>query len=127
MMIGDKPWEDYHHCSHLPDDIEGYSNELNHPSIVDFLLNSVFIDTVESERNLSNIEETISITISTKPNVVENIHVRKYCSPSELNIYCTFFHEFRDIFAWSYEEMPGIDSSIVKHKIKMYLDVKPVR
>lgn len=86
MMIGEEPWEDYHHRSHLLDDTEDYSNELNHPSVVDFLLNSVFIDTVESEQNLSNIEEMISINISIKLNVVENIHVGKSCSPSELDI-----------------------------------------
>lgn len=63
----------------------------------------------------------------TKPNVVENIHVGISCSPSELENYCALFHKFRDVFAWSYEEMPGIDSSIVEHEIKMYPDVKPVR
>lgn len=69
----------------------------------------------------------IYISISTKPTVVENIHVRKSCSPSELDSYPTLFCEFRYIFAWSYEEMPGIESSIVEHKIKMYLDFKPVQ
>ena len=37
------------------------------------------------------------------------------------------FKEFRDVFAWSYEEMPGIDPSIVVHEIKTYDDAKPVR
>ena len=37
------------------------------------------------------------------------------------------FHEFHDVFSWSYEEIPGIDTSIVEHTINMYLDVKPVR
>lgn len=49
MMIGEEPWEDYHHRSHLLDDIEDYSNGLNHPSVVDFLSNSIFIDTVDFE------------------------------------------------------------------------------
>lgn len=126
MMIRDEPWDDYHHRSHLPDDIEDYSSELNHPSIVDFLSNFVRVDTVDSERNLSNTEETISINISTKPNIVENIHVDKFFSPLELDNYRALFHEFRDIFAWSYEEILGIDSSIVEHEIKMYPDVKLV-
>ena len=26
MMIGEEPWEDYHHRSHLPNYIEYYSN-----------------------------------------------------------------------------------------------------
>jgi hypothetical protein len=34
---------------------------------------------------------------------------------------------FRDIFAWSYEEMPVIDPAIVVHEIKTYLGAKPVR
>jgi len=61
MMTKEEPWVDYHHRSHLPDHIEDIPNELNHPSIIDFLSNYVFIDTVDYERNLSNIEETISI------------------------------------------------------------------
>jgi len=125
-MIGEETWEDYHHHSHLPDDIEDYSNELNHPLVVDFLSNSVFIDIVDSEKNLSNIEETISINILTKINVVENIHVGKSCFPSEHDNYHTLFREIRDIFAWSYEEMLGTDFGIVKHEIKMYTDVKLV-
>lgn len=32
-----------------------------------------------------------------------------------------------DVFAWSYNEMPSIELSIVEHEIKMYPDVKPVR
>ena len=31
------------------------------------------------------------------------------------------------MFAWSYEEMPGIDPSIVQHEIKTYENAKPVR
>lgn len=58
---------------------------------------------------------------------VENIHVGKSCSLLELETYCALSHEFRDIFSWSYEEMPGIDSSIVEHEIRMYPDVKPIR
>lgn len=104
MMTKEEPWEDYHHLSHLPDHIEDVSNEPNRLSIVDFLSNYVFIDTVDSERNVSNIEETISIDISTKLGIVENIHVDKSCSPLELETYCALFHEFCDIFSWSYEK-----------------------
>ena len=31
------------------------------------------------------------------------------------------------MFAWSYEEIPGIDPSIVQHEIKTYKNVKPIR
>ncbi|MCY6488389.1 hypothetical protein, partial [Actinobacillus pleuropneumoniae] len=49
------------------------------------------------------------------------------CSPEEIQVYTDLFKEFRDVFAWSYEEMPGIDPSIVQHEIKMYEKAKPFR
>ena len=82
MMMEEESREDYHHRSHLPNHMEAFSNKLNHPSVVDFLSNLDFIDAVDSEKNLSNIKEKISINISTKPNIVENIYVGKYYSPS---------------------------------------------
>jgi len=42
-------------------------------------------------------------------------------------IYTDLVKEFRDVFFWSYEEMPGIDPQIVEHEIRTYPDVKPVR
>ena len=49
MMIGEAPWEDYHHCSHLSNYHEDYSSNLNHPSVFYFLSNNV--NTVDSEDN----------------------------------------------------------------------------
>lgn len=122
-MIDGAPWEYYHHHSHLLDYKEDTPSDFHHPSVLDFLPNTV--NTVDCEQNLSNIEETIAMNILTKIDVVENIHVGKSCSPLELEIYHTLFHEFRDVFAWSYDEMLGIGWSIVEHEIKMYPDVKP--
>ena len=124
MMLEGETWEDYHHHSHLPD-YEYYLSELYHPSIKNFFSNSLPINAIDSERNLSNIEETISIDILTKPGIVENIHVGVSCSPSELESYRSLFREFYDVFAWSYEKIPGIDTSIVEHTINKYPDVKP--
>ena len=122
MEIQGGPWKYFHHRSLLTEET---LDDLLHPSVFGFVSNTV--NTVDSKRNLSNIEETIAINISTKANVVENIWVGKDCSASEIEIYEALFREFRDVFAWSYDEMPGIDSSIVEHEIKMYPDVKPVR
>lgn len=93
MAIKEELWKDFHHRSLLIDT----PDDLYHPSVCDFISNTV--NTVDSERNLSNIEETIAINISTKANVVENIWVGKGCSPSEMEIYTALFREFRDVFA----------------------------
>jgi hypothetical protein len=62
---------------------------------------------------MATIAETIPINLSRNPGVVENVFVGADCSPEEIQIYMDIFKEFRDIFAWSYEEMPGIDPKIV--------------
>jgi hypothetical protein len=80
-----------------------------------------------SEGNMSNISTTITIDISIKEGVVENINLGANCTPDEVVSYTTLFKEFCDVFTWSYEEMPGIDPSIIVHEIKTYPDAKPVR
>ena len=67
------------------------------------------------------------IEISAKPDVIEHVHVGQNCSVDESEAYKALFKEFRDIFSWSYEEMPGIGHSIVVLKIKTYPSAKPVR
>jgi hypothetical protein len=80
-----------------------------------------------AEGNLSNISPTIPIDISVKPGIVENVHIGAPCSPKEIFTYTSLFKEFHDIFAWSYEEMLGIDPAIIFHEIKTYPGAKPVQ
>lgn len=78
------------------------------------------------EANMASISETISVNISKNPNVIENVLIRANCSPKEIKIYTNLFKEFRDVFTWSYEEMFGIDCSIVQHEVNTYENTKPV-
>ena len=76
---------------------------------------------------MANISVTISINISVNLDIVENVHIGANCSSKEIAIYTTLFKEFCDMFTQSYEEMPGIDPSIVEHEIRTYPDAKLVR
>lgn len=49
------------------------------------------------------------------------------CTHEEITLYKARFTKLCDIFAWSYEEMPGIDPRIIVHEIKTYTRPKPVR
>ena len=69
----------------------------------------------------------MSIGIYIKPDIIEHVHIGVSCSPDEIKTYNCLFQEFRDVFVWSYEEMPNIDPSIVVHKIPTYPHAKPVR
>jgi hypothetical protein len=76
---------------------------------------------------MGKISTMITIDISIKEGVMENINLGANCTPDEVVSYTALFKEFCDVFAWNYEEMPGIDPSIVIHEIKTYPDAKPVR
>ena len=55
---------------------------------------------------------------------IENVYIGAKCSHAEIQEYIELFKEFHDIFAWSYNEMPGIDPRIVEHEIKTYPNAK---
>jgi len=66
------------------------------------------------------------VNISRNTNIIENVFIRLKLSPEEIQIYTDRFKEFRDVFSWSYEEITGIDPSIVQHEIKTYVNAKPI-
>ena len=41
--------------------------------------------------------------------------------------FLSLLKEFIDVFAWSYQDMPGIYPEIVQHRIPTYPDAKPVK
>ena len=95
--------------------------------IVNIPQSPILLQDIDYEGNLCNITQMNPIDISAKPDVIEHVHVGKNCSKDESEAYKALFKEFHDIFSWSYEEMPGIDPSIVVHEIKTYPTAKPVR
>jgi hypothetical protein len=130
MSMEDTPWDDGHHHSILfleQHTIKSYQ-WISTPStvvVVSFIPESAH--DVLYEGNLSNILPTIPVDISIKPGVLKNVHIGASCSTDEVVTYNSLFQEFRDIFAWSYEEMSCIDPDIVVHEIKTYLGAKPIR
>ena len=63
---------------------------------------------------MENISTMIPINIFVKLDVVENVHIGANCSLEEIAIYTTLLKEFRDVFSSSYEDIIGIDPSIVE-------------
>jgi len=130
VMIGvDRPWEDLHHHSYfLPSlqEVESRFSEL-FTSDVCMVSNPLAPAHFHAKGNMSLISKMISTNISTNPNVIENLFIRTQCSLEEIQIYTDIFKEFRDVFSWFYEEIPGIDPSIVQHEIKTYENAKPIR
>ena len=80
-----------------------------------------------ADGNMVNISPTIPINISHDPGRIENVYIGAECSHAKIQEYTKLFKEFRDIFAWSYDEMPSIYPRIVEHEIKTYPIAKPIR
>jgi hypothetical protein len=129
LSIDDLPWDDNHHRSSFLPPLEEVQDiqSVFPPDVTNASQSPILTQDTFSEGNMGNISTTITIDISVKEGVVENINLGANCTPDEVVSYTALFKEFRDVFAWSYEEMPGIDPSIVIHEIKTYPDAKPVR
>jgi hypothetical protein len=94
---------------------------------IDWFNNHIPTPDAFEEGNLANISPTMKIDISIKNGVIEEITIGAACTPQEITTYKSLFQEYRDIFAWSYTEMSGLDPSIVEHRIDTWLDITPVR
>jgi hypothetical protein len=56
--------------------------------------------------------ETISLNIGT-PNFPNNVKIGAQCSDEEKMKFTDLLREFQDVFAWSYEDLRGFDSSLI--------------
>uniref|UniRef100_A0A2N9HMH2 RNA-directed DNA polymerase n=1 Tax=Fagus sylvatica TaxID=28930 RepID=A0A2N9HMH2_FAGSY len=49
------------------------------------------------------------------------------CTTEQKEALIALLREFHEIFAWSYQDMPGLDTDIVVHKIPLKPECKPVK
>ena len=76
---------------------------------------------------MASISPTIQVNILNKHGTVEEISLGTACSHNEVTSYTALFQEYRDIFAWSYLEMPYISPVIVEQYIDTWLDTQPIK
>ena len=73
--------------------------------------------------NMSSMKyEVINLGTETNP---QNVNLGECCSPSERAAYIKLFREFKDIFAWTYDDLKTFDTRIIQHSIPLKTDVKP--
>ena len=65
--------------------------------------------------NLGNKGEEKKVKIGTS--LIEEIRQQLY----------TLLKEFKDIFAWSYEDMPGLDPEIIQHRLPLKPECHPIK
>jgi hypothetical protein len=130
MTNSDRPWDNIHHRSYFLKElrrIEAGEFTLTMTGDRDFPINPLATHVVYTKGNMETITQMIPIDISITPGIMENIFVRAEFSPEEIRIYTNLFKELCDVFAWYYEEMPGIDPRIIEHENMIYPDAKSVK
>ncbi|MCQ7416301.1 reverse transcriptase domain-containing protein [Salmonella enterica] len=81
----------------------------------------------EEERILGPHEELIE-TINLGSQVeIKEVKIGTNMSAESRQGLITLLHEYIDVFAWSYQDMPGLDTSIVVHHLPLKPECKPVR
>jgi hypothetical protein len=129
MNSSDKPLDDMHHRSYFLPDIARIEQDDFQSTLSEIVGHTVVpLDThnIYAEGNMMSISSTTAIDISRTHGKIENVHIGADCLLEEIMIYTELFKEFRDVFAWSYEEMREIDPQIVEHEIKTYPDDNPI-
>uniref|UniRef100_A0A2N9I5K1 Uncharacterized protein n=1 Tax=Fagus sylvatica TaxID=28930 RepID=A0A2N9I5K1_FAGSY len=76
---------------------------------------------ITAEPNMTSKEELEVINLSDDPNISKPISISKSLFAKEKKCLIDLLHEYKDVFAWDYDEMPGIDPGLVAH----YLNVEP--
>jgi hypothetical protein len=72
------------------------------------------------------VDELVEINLGTKEEPRPTF-VSSALTPSERESYREFLMEFRDCFAWSYKEMPGLDPRVATHKLAIDPQFRPVK
>ena len=53
------------------------------------------------------------------------MNLGKFCSPAERDKFISLFKQYKDVFAWTYEDLKTYDTSIIKHVVPIKAGVKP--
>ena len=76
---------------------------------------------------LSPINEELEIVnLGDNYNMELPISINPLLMPREKKELVSLLKEFHDVFAWQYEEMPGLDPEMVPHALNIELGAKPV-
>ncbi|XP_027152062.1 uncharacterized protein LOC113752125 [Coffea eugenioides] len=75
-------------------------------------------------KNTVDVLKEINLDTSDDPRL---IYISSYMIPEEEKEYVDLLLEFRDVFAWNYSEMSGLDPRIAVHNLSIKRETKPVK
>jgi hypothetical protein len=81
----------------------------------------------QDEGSKPNIEELEIINLAEEGEEPKEVKIGTRSTIEQKEALIALLREFHEIFAWSYQDMPGLDTDIVVHKIPLKPECKPVK
>uniref|UniRef100_A0A2N9GA71 Integrase catalytic domain-containing protein n=1 Tax=Fagus sylvatica TaxID=28930 RepID=A0A2N9GA71_FAGSY len=91
------------------------------------LLQRVSSSNEQDEGSKPNIEELEIVNLADEGEEPREVKIGTRCATEQKEALIALLREFHEIFAWSYQDMPGLDTDIVVHKIPLKPECKPVK
>ena len=88
-------------------------------------LNMQYGDRLE-QREPSTEDQVIQVNMGSEENP-KPIFISDSLPPEEKEELISLIREYIDVFAWNYEDMPGLDPNVAVHRLNIKPDVKPIK
>ena len=104
--------------THDVDDVKGPDDPLSDQSN---------FDSDSEERKVTPISGSIELVDFGTPDQPKELKIGTFLSPEERSRLIDLLRSYLDVFAWSYEDMLGLDPSIVQHRLPIMTHARPVK
>ena len=71
------------------------------------------------------LEDSKQVNLADEGEEPRMVNIATDLSPDEEELLVKTLREYKDVFAWSYKDLKGVDASIFQHTIPMRDDAKP--
>ena len=81
----------------------------------------------QEEKAIQPHQETIEVINLGSKEDRKEVKIGKLLSPEVRENLIKLLKEFSDVFSWSYQDMPGLDTNIVEHHLPLRPECPPVK
>ena len=82
---------------------------------------------IEEHRTTTEPIEKLEEILLDDSNLDRTTKIGTFASPTLHQALTTFLRSNQDVFAWSHEDVPGIDPSVMVHKLNVSPSFPPIR
>ena len=84
-------------------------------------------DSDTKDRKVTPVSDSIELIDFGVPDQPREIRIGSSLSPDDRSRLIDLLRSYLDVFAWSYEDMPGLDPTIVQHHLPILPHARPVK